>query len=330
VRCVRSALDQGQLIFGQFPSTSEWFWGPTSREQARRTLEHALDRGVGAIDTAPCYGWNYGETLIGEVVRNRPDVIVLTKCGLQWEEEHGKPLLGIKENGREYTLWRDLRPTRVRSDCEASLRRLRRDAIDVYQCHWPDPLTPLDDTLEELCRLREEGKIRELGLCNYSPEDVRRACEIAPISSVQEKFNLLSHRAWRDGRLDYYAALGVRFLAYAPFEQGLLTRCAASQDSSALYDGRREGRWLSPDYRRSVREALLELEPIRRGHNLTVAQMLLLWVLSVSGIHSVLVGMRSLGQVAQNVAVLSTRLPEDELSAGLIAFSAKTPKRAVC
>ncbi len=146
-------------------------WGKADDTQSVAAIRAALDAGVNLIDTAPAYGWGRAEEVVGKAVRGRRDkVIIATKCGLH---PMGKRILF------------NLKPAEIRKELEASLRRLGVDTIDLYQCHWPDPDTPIEETMREMVAMRDEGKIRAIGVSNFEPPLLARALSAGPVASHQ-------------------------------------------------------------------------------------------------------------------------------------------------
>jgi aryl-alcohol dehydrogenase-like predicted oxidoreductase len=187
-----------------------WMWGGNSDlDVAIGTIRSAVERGITLIDTAPVYGFGRSEEIVGMALAQgrRDRAIIATKVGLEWR------------NGK---VWRNSSPARIRREIEASLRRLRTDYIDLYQVHWPDPLVPIQETAGALARLLAEGKIRAIGVSNYSPAQMADFLEVAPIHSVQPPYNLFERDAERDV-LPYAAREHITVLCYGALCRGLLT-----------------------------------------------------------------------------------------------------------
>ena len=187
-----------------------WQWGGTDEAQSVATIRAAVERGVTLIDTAPIYGFGRSEEIVGKAIAEaglRGKVEIATKAGLAWGE--GK-------------VWRDSRPERLRQELEASLRRLRTDVIDLYQIHWPDLETPFEETARLLEEFRRAGKIRAIGVSNFSPAqmDVFRAH--CPLSAVQPPYNLFERDIEADV-LPYAARTGLAVLSYGALCRGLLS-----------------------------------------------------------------------------------------------------------
>ena len=188
-----------------------WVWGENTidLEHSIATIRSAIDRGITLIDTAPVYGFGLSERIVGTVLSGglRDRVILATKGGLQW---------------RGGKVRRDSSPAHIRKEVEESLRRLRTDHIDLYQLHWPDPLVPIQETAATLARLLHEGKIRAIGVSNYSPEQMAEFRKAAPIHSVQPPYNLFERGA-ESGVLPYAVRHDIAVLCYGALCRGLLT-----------------------------------------------------------------------------------------------------------
>lgn len=186
-----------------------WMWGGTEEGEAVATIQTAVANGISLIDTAPVYGFGQSEEIVGKALAEanlRDRAVIATKCGLNWKD------------GR---VFRDSSVARIRQEVEDSLKRLRTDRIDLYQVHWPDPTVPFEDTAAELAKLLEEGKIRAIGVSNYSPEQMDRFRSAAPLHAVQPPYNLFEREIEADV-LPYAKKTGLTVLAYGAICRGLL------------------------------------------------------------------------------------------------------------
>jgi len=200
-------------------------WPDVDEREALKTLELCLESGINLYDTAPVYGFGRSEELLGQVLSGcRRDVIIATKCGLSWDNR-----------GRVY---HDLSDTAIKREIEASLARLKTDYIDIYQIHWPDKKTPLDETLEALCSLKQQGAIRHIGVSNFSISLLETARSQADIVSVQEAYNMLQRGAEAD-MLPYRKQHSIGFICYSPLAQGLLAGTFDEHFTPARHDIRR-------------------------------------------------------------------------------------------
>jgi aryl-alcohol dehydrogenase-like predicted oxidoreductase len=187
-----------------------WMWGGTQDTDAISTIQTAIDKGMTLIDTAPVYGFGVSEALIGRALAEggrRRQVLIATKVGLEWD--------------RDGKIYRLASPVRIRQEVEDSLRRLRTDVIDLYQVHWPDNHTPIEETAETMAALLREGKIRAIGVSNFSPSQMHRFQTVAPLHVVQPPYNIFERGIEKDV-LPYAERSHLTALAYGSLCRGLL------------------------------------------------------------------------------------------------------------
>jgi aryl-alcohol dehydrogenase-like predicted oxidoreductase len=191
-------------------SIGGWMWGGTDEEEALRTIRAAFDRGINLIDTAPVYGFGHSEEIVGKALAQygkREDIVVATKVGLEW---HGEQI------------FRNSTRSRILKELDDSLLRLRTDYIDLYQVHWPDPLVAIEETAAAMDELYRAGKIRSIGVSNYSVEQMNAFQQVAPLRTAQPPYNLFERGAERDV-LPYCRRRGIHTLTYGALCRGLLS-----------------------------------------------------------------------------------------------------------
>lgn len=159
----KSELEVPVIIFGAW-AIGGWLWGGTDDKKAVAAIHKALDLGMTCIDTAPVYGFGHSEEIVGRAIKGRrSEAIIATKCGLRWDSDIGEFFFETEDNrGKPLKIYRNLKKDSIRKECELSLKRFGVDVIDLYQCHWPDSTTPLDETMEALLRLKEEERSERL------------------------------------------------------------------------------------------------------------------------------------------------------------------------
>ena len=180
-----SGLTTSRIALGTW-AIGGWMWGGSDEAQAIDTIRTAVARGITLIDTAPVYGFGHSEEIVGKALAEgglRDKVRIATKVGLNWKAGQ---------------VFRDSRPERIRQEVEDSLRRLRTDVIDLYQIHWPDLETPIEETAKELAALRQEGKIKAIGVSNYNPEQMDTFAAVTPLDTVQPPYNLFEREIEAD------------------------------------------------------------------------------------------------------------------------------------
>jgi aryl-alcohol dehydrogenase-like predicted oxidoreductase len=266
-------------------------WGPQDDQASIDSIRHALDRGINWIDTAAVYGLGHSEEVVRRALQGVPTSdrpYVFTKCGMVWDQRN--PEIPPRQS---------LRPESIRSECEASLRRLGVERIDLYQFHWPDQSgTPIEDSWETMTRLVEEGKVRAAGVSNFGVELLERCEAVRHVDSLQPPLSLIRRQA-AESEIPWCAAHQTGVIVYSPMQSGLLTErfSAERAESLAPDDWRRR----SPDFKApklarnlALRDALL---PIARRHNTTVSAVAIAWTLAWPGVTGAIVGARSPEQV---------------------------------
>ncbi|WP_338667245.1 aldo/keto reductase [Pseudodesulfovibrio methanolicus] len=276
------------------------FYGPRNENESLKTLNHALDVGVNFWDTADMYGVGENERLLGKALATRRDEVVLaTKFGVV-RGEVGE-WLGL-----------DGSPDYVRSSCEASLERLGTDRIDIYYQHRMDPATPIEETVGAMARLVEQGKVRHLGLCEITADELRRAAAVHPIAALQYEYSLWTREVEGD-ILDACRELGIGLVAYSPMGRGFLTGKIKSRADLAPDDWRLENpRFSEANLARNLK--LVEtVEAMARDKGCTPAQLALAWLLAQGEDVVPIPGTRRSERLDENAAAVDVRLSPEEL-----------------
>ncbi|HTH99152.1 MAG TPA: aldo/keto reductase [Stellaceae bacterium] len=242
-------------------------WGGTDERQAIATVQSAVERGVTMIDTAPVYGFGRSEEVIGKALAQsslRDKVLVATKLGLEW---------------RGGKIWRNASPTRIRQEVEDSLRRLKTDRIDLYQVHWPDEAIAIEETAGALVDLLAAGKIRMIGVSNFTVPEMQRFQAVAPLHTVQPPFNLFERGIEKDV-LPYAKAKGLAVLAYGPLCRGLLSGRMSADTTFDGDDLRNSDPKFQMPRRNQYLEAVAQLAAFaRERHDRSVLALAVRWVL---------------------------------------------------
>jgi aryl-alcohol dehydrogenase-like predicted oxidoreductase len=266
-------------------------WGPQDDSESIATMRHALELGINWIDTAAVYGLGHSEEVVGRLLRSvsasdRP--LVFTKCGLVWDE-----------SDRMAEPRRVLKPESIRKECEASLRRLGVERIDLYQFHWPDETgTRVEDSWAEMVRLVDEGKVRLAGVSNFNAELLERCEAIRHVNSLQPPFSLIRRDA-AARELPWCARHKTAVICYSPMQSGLLTDNFSGERVSSLAADdwrRRAPEFQEPNLSRNLalRDAL---RPVAQRHGTTVSAIAIAWTLAWPGVTGAIVGARSPQQV---------------------------------
>lgn len=276
------------------------FYGDADERESISTIHRAIELGVNFLDTADMYGPFKNEELVGRAVKGRRyEVIIATKFGNVRGEDGS--FLGI--NGR---------PEYVRRACEASLRRLGVETIDLYYQHRVDPQTPIEETVGEMARLVEEGKVRHLGLSEAAAETIRRAHSVHPVAALQTEYSLWS-RDPEDGLLDVCRELGIGFVAYSPLGRGFLTGQIKTFEDLAPDDYRRNSpRFQGENFDRNL-ELVRRIAEIAGERGCTPAQLALAWVIAQGEDVVPIPGTKRRKYLEENVGALEVQITPEEL-----------------
>jgi aryl-alcohol dehydrogenase-like predicted oxidoreductase len=263
-------------------------WGPVDDEESVAAIRRAVEAGVNWTDTAATYGDGHSEEVVGralEPFRAGEEVLIFTKCGRPW---------------RGGEVYYDLRPESIRAECDASLRRLRVERIDLYQFHWPDygTRTPVEESWGTMAELVDEGKVRWPGVCNFDVPLLERCEAVRHVDSLQLPLSLLNRHALRE-LIPWARENGTGVLAYSPMASGLLTGSFNREGLARLAEDdwrRRAAAFQEPQFSRNL--ALVDrLEPLAARLGVTVAELSLAWVLAVPGVTGAIVGGRRPSQL---------------------------------
>jgi len=316
----QSGIQASVVGFGAW-AIGGWMWGGADERQSIAAIHRAIDLGMNLIDTAPMYGYGLSEEIVGRAIKDRRDKVVLaTKCGLIWYREEGEFFFyaderGISAGPGPYKVYRCLRPESIREEIEKSLSRLQTDYIDLYQTHWPDPTTPVEDTMACLLRLKDEGKIRAIGTSNVSIDLLERYRKLGPVDSTQEKFSMIDVGIVEAGLTEYCQQHNIAILAYSPLAQGLLTGKVSPDREFPEGDQRRTKPRFSRENRLRIQALLDELRPYAEKHGLTLSQLVIAWTVAQPGITHALCGARTPEQVEENARAGQVQLPAEDVSA---------------
>jgi len=264
-----------------------WMWGGSDEKESIRTIHAALDQGINLLDTAPIYGYGRSEEIVGEALRQRgrrESVILATKVGLDWT--NGK----VERNSTRQ---------RILKEFKDSLRRLQTDYIDIYQVHWPDPLVPVEETAATLRELYDQGKIRAIGVSNYSPAEMARFSAIAPLHTIQPPYNLFEREIEGDV-LRYALRRGITTLTYGALCRGLLSGAMRFDRQFANGDMRKTtDPKFQPPYFAEYLNAASKLDAFaRENYGKGVIHLAVRWLLDQPGVGVALWGARHPEQLA--------------------------------
>ncbi len=277
-------------------------WSHQDDDASIAAIHAALDAGMNWIDTAAVYGLGHSEEVVAKALEDRKHrPYVFTKCARIWDENR--------------QIGKSLKADSVRRECEASLRRLKVDVIDLYQIHWPEPDEGVEEGWATLARLKEEGKVRWIGVSNFNFGQLRRAQAIAPITSLQPPYSLIRREVEEDV-LPYCAEQNIGVIAYSPMGSGLLTGAMTRERIANLPDDdwrRRGPQFQEPLVTRNLK-IVEKLKEIASRHHRSAGETAIAWILGNSVISGAIVGVRSREQVAGVIGAMDFRLSDDEIN----------------
>jgi aryl-alcohol dehydrogenase-like predicted oxidoreductase len=309
-----SNLEVSAITFGAW-AIGGWMWGGAERRDAVSAIRASIGEGVTSIDTAPIYGMGTSEEILGEALDGiaRDKVQILTKFGMSWEGTKGQFYFKSKDNnGKDIDIYRYAGKEAVIKECEDSLKRLRTDYIDLYQIHWSDETTPIEETFEAVLRLKEQGKIREAGVCNYDVDQMKKANSVVSLASNQVPFSMVQ-RSIEQELLPYCIEHKKGILAYSPLQRGLLTGKIKTDHQFGEGDSRAGNRFYTPDNIARINAFLSLIKPLAESKSVSLSQLVLRWTIERPGITVALAGARNADQAIQNARAIDLKLAPEEI-----------------
>jgi aryl-alcohol dehydrogenase-like predicted oxidoreductase len=278
-------------------------WGPQDDQDSIDSIHAAIDAGWNWIDTAAVYGLGHSEEVVAKALAGRSKrPYVFTKCARVWDENR--------------QIGKCLKRDSVKRECEASLRRLGVETIDLYQIHWPEPDEDVEEGWEAMAELQKEGKVRWIGVSNFSKQQMERVQKIAPVTSLQPPYSLLTPEIEAE-ILPHAGATGVGVLCYSPMGRGMLTGAMTRERVENLPEDDHRKRWIQfqePQLTRNL--ALVEkLREIGDAHGRTPAEVSLAWVLRREEVTAAIVGLRNASQIEGVKGAMEFRLSAEEIAA---------------
>jgi methylglyoxal reductase len=287
-----------------------WMWGGTDEAQSVAAIQASIDEGVTLIDTAPAYGKGRAEEIVGMALRGRRDEVVLaTKCGLVWHAQQGNHFFDYDSG----PVHRFLGKESIFYEIEQSLTRLGTDYIDHYITHWQDPTTPIEETMEALVELRDQGKVRSIGASNVSEEDLRAYAATGALDAIQEEYSMVK-RDIEATLLPIAAESGISTLSYSSLALGLLSGAMGPERQFSGDDQRKDNPRFSQANREKVARLMGAIAPVAEAHDATNAQVVIAWTLQQPGITYSLCGARNPEQARENAGAGRLSLSDDDLS----------------
>jgi aryl-alcohol dehydrogenase-like predicted oxidoreductase len=308
-------LEISAICFGAW-AAGGWMWGGTERNEAIKAIRAAYDLGVTSIDTAPIYGQGNSEEIVGEAIKDLPrdKVQLLTKYGMRWDLAEGDfAFNSVDTKGKEINIYKYAGKESIIKECEDSLRRLGTDYIDLYQIHWPDTTTPIEETMEAVAHLIEQGKVRHAGVCNYNVTQLEKAQKYINIVSNQVPYSMVNRDIEKDV-VPYCLVHNTSILAYSPLERGLLT--GKIKPGHIFTEGdHRAGLYFFADENIKKTNVFLDrIRPLAAKKGVTLAQLVLRWTIEQPGITIALAGARNEKQSVENAGAVTVNLYPAEIA----------------
>lgn len=277
----------------------QWGWGSVDDKESIEAIHSALENGINWIDTAAVYGFGHSEKVVAQAVKGiRDKVFIATKCGM------------VNDGTGNAIFNND--PESIRKECEESLRLLNVDQIDLYQIHWPDENVEVERSWEMMVRLKDEGKVKYIGVSNFDVELLERCMKIEQVQSLQPPYSMLNRKV-EDEILPYCLENGIGVVAYSPMQAGLLTG-KFNKKKLAPDDWRQRGSYYREPYLSKALEFVEKIRPIAEKKKHSVGNLAVAWVLSNPALTSAIVGARNPQQVNENVLSSNLEISEEEMA----------------
>lgn len=312
IKIGKSDINTPFMAMGTWAIGGGTAWGENDDKLSVRTIDEAIDCGITWFDTAPVYNLGHSEEVVGKALKGkRHNVLISTKCGLEWDYE--TPVFHKVMEGRN--VYRDLSAKGIRKNLEDSLRRLQTDYIDIYYTHWQTPdfaLYPLEETVGVLTELKKEGKIRAIGASNVTEDIIKGYCSLGQLDVIQEKYSILDSHI-RSELAQVCEENKVSIQAYSPLEQGLLTGKVKADVKLAKGDVRNRNRFFSPENLPKVMRLLEHWKPLCLKYNCTMSNLAIACTAkTIDGLH-VLCGARKPEQIRDNSGALLLTLEQSDI-----------------
>lgn len=294
-----SDLEVSVIGYGAWGIGGAPFWSSEGDHPSLASIKKAFDLGINFFDTAPVYGFGHSERLIGQALKPvRDKVIIATKCGLLWDQEQ---LGSIKKVAKADSIFKEI---------DQSLERLGTDYIDLYQVHWPDVDTPQEETMQALLKIQEQGKIRHIGVSNYSIKQMEECLKVGPVVSLQPEYSLLQRKIEPE-TVPFCLKNDIGVIAYSPLASGVLT--GKYDQTTRFKDWRGKGilgEFTGEAFVRNIKK-VDRLKEIAGILGKTCGQTAINWVLQQPGLATALVGVKNPGQIEDNIEAVGWTVPEE-------------------
>ena len=296
----KNGPDLTVIGFGAWAIGGPWQfgWGKVDDNESIKAIQSAVTNGINWIDTAAVYGFGHSEEVVGKAVKGfRDKVFIATKCGML-NDGKGNAVINLK-------------PKNIRMEIENSLRRLQTDFIDLYQFHWPDPNTPVEESWATMIELKKEGKVKYIGVCNFDVLLLENCMKIGQVQSLQPPFSMIRRKVSTE-ILPFCLRNEIGVVVYSPMQAGLLTG-KFEMNKVAEDDWRRQNQFFKEPFLSKALELVEKLKSIAQKNNKTVGHLAIAWVLKNPAVTSAIVGARTSAQAIENIAAGDYDLTDQEM-----------------
>jgi aryl-alcohol dehydrogenase-like predicted oxidoreductase len=302
IKKINDDLKLTEIGLGTWAMGGPWKfgWGAQDSNESERSILRALDEGINWIDTAPAYGLGHAEELVGRVLKTRrKEIVIATKCGIVWNQ-----------NKISFSI----RPDSIRKECEDSLKRLNTDYIDLYQIHWPDSKTPMTESWGEMIRLKKEGKVKNIGVCNFDVNLLNKCEKLEHVATLQPPYSMLKRDIEKE-IIPWCKAHNVGILAYSPLQSGLLTGKFSKEYIETLADDdwrKRNPMFKDPWFSQAL-EFVERVQEISATYKQDLSSFAVAWVLSHEEVTSAIVGVRNVNHASQISRGAGWKISDEDL-----------------
>lgn len=307
----KSGIQVSAMSLGTWAIGGGQWWGDNDDNESIRTIHAALDGGINWVDTARVYGFGHSEEVVGKAIKDRRSKVILsTKCALQWYDNGGE--LHFSKEGHE--VHRDLSPKAIRRDLEMSLKQLGTDYIDVLYTHWQCQtygLVSVEETMGELMKMKQEGKIRAIGASNVTLRHLQEYTAAGDLDVIQEKYSMLDRKVEPE-LLPYCEKHGITLQTYSPIEQGLLAGKVSNDRVVKSGEARANKLWWKPENIRIANEMLAGWRDLTDKYGCSLANLVIAWTMMRSASFNVLCGARKMEQVEENLKSVQVDLSRED------------------
>ena len=306
----RSDVKVSAISLGLWTAAHRIWSQPDGADRAVAIIKQSVDNGITTIDTASTYGFGWCDEVIGKAIKGKRDrVQISSKYGQRWDRPEGMfSFEGNDPQGHPMRVMRNCRPESIIEECDQILDRLGTDYIDLFQCHWPDPTTPITESMGAVAGLIKQGKVLAAGMSNFSVEQMDAANQVVPLASAQVPYSMVNREIEKE-LIPWCIQRGVSVLAYSPLQSGVLASqiVALSED-----DPRRELACFKDDNLRKIYAFLQEVEYIAQNYNATIPQVVLNWTINRPSIASAICGALTIDEVSANVRAIELDLTKED------------------